>query len=285
MTDWTSRTSSADNLWNSVTYGNGLFVAVSASGIDNRVMTSPDGITWTSRTSAADNSWLSVTYVNGLFVAVSSSGIGDRVMTSQNGTDWTSRTSSADNSWRSVTYGNGLFVAVSSTGTGNRVMTGVDNSCYLKGTLILTSNDEYIKIENLNKGELIKTYKNENKKILYIGKKNFCNSTLNILFALYKNKENNLIVSGGHSILVDNLTVEQEEQQNNIFFNKKLEDKYLLLCCYSDLFEKMEIDNKNYEIYHLCLENENEDDFYGIWANNMLSETCSIKHFKHSNFE
>jgi len=51
---WTSRTSAADNSWQSVTYGNGLFVAVSYDGT-NRVMTSPDGITWTSRKSAADN--------------------------------------------------------------------------------------------------------------------------------------------------------------------------------------------------------------------------------------
>ena len=36
---WTSRTSAADNFWLSVTYGNGLFVAVSDDGV-NRVMIS-----------------------------------------------------------------------------------------------------------------------------------------------------------------------------------------------------------------------------------------------------
>jgi hypothetical protein len=78
---WTSRTSAADNAWYDVTYGNGIFVAVSLDGV-NRVMTSPDGITWTSRTSAADNNWYGVTYGNGLFVAVAGSGTGNRVMTS-----------------------------------------------------------------------------------------------------------------------------------------------------------------------------------------------------------
>ena len=81
-TTWTSRTSIIDNSWVSVTYGNGLFVAVAISGTGDRVMTSPDGITWTSRASAADNGWYSVTYANGLFVAVAASGTGDRVMTS-----------------------------------------------------------------------------------------------------------------------------------------------------------------------------------------------------------
>jgi len=80
--DWTIRASAADNDWSSVTYGGGLFVAVSDTGAGNRVMTSPDGITWTSRTSAADNDWFWVTYGGGLFVAVSYTGAGNRVMTS-----------------------------------------------------------------------------------------------------------------------------------------------------------------------------------------------------------
>jgi hypothetical protein len=76
------RTSAADNLWRSVAYGNGLFVAVSVTGTGNRVMTSPDGITWTIRTSAADNPWQSVAYGDGLWVAVSYDGNGNRVITS-----------------------------------------------------------------------------------------------------------------------------------------------------------------------------------------------------------
>ncbi|KKT08281.1 MAG: hypothetical protein UV86_C0020G0002 [Candidatus Nomurabacteria bacterium GW2011_GWB1_43_20] len=124
-TSWTLRTSAIEG-WVSVTYGNGLFVAVSNTGLGNRVMTSPDGIIWTSRVSAANNTWRSVTYGNGLFVAVAVSGTGNRVMTSPDGITWTTRTSAADNQWVSVTYGNGLFVAVAVSGTGNRVMTSQD---------------------------------------------------------------------------------------------------------------------------------------------------------------
>jgi hypothetical protein len=134
---WTPRTAAADNDWRSVTYGNGLFVAVSSTGIGNHIMTSPDGITWTSRTSAADNSWQSVTYGNGLFVAVScGSGCADsadnNVMTSPDGITWTLRTSALDNWWYSVTYGNGLFVAVA------MYCSGVSSSC------IMTSPDGVI---------------------------------------------------------------------------------------------------------------------------------------------
>ena len=137
---WTIRTSAADNDWSSVTYGNGLFVAVAYTGSGNRVMTSPDGITWTSRTSAANNGWFGVTYGNGIFVAVAISGTGNRVMTSPDGITWTSRTSAADNSWTSVTYGNGLFVAVGESGSGNRVMTSPDGITWTSRTSAMDNN-------------------------------------------------------------------------------------------------------------------------------------------------
>lgn len=66
----------------SVTYGGGLFVAVSYDGFPSQVQTSSDGLTWATQTSAVDNSWLSVTWGNNTFVAVASSGDGDRVMVS-----------------------------------------------------------------------------------------------------------------------------------------------------------------------------------------------------------
>ena len=134
---WTLRTSPADNSWSSVTWGGPAgsekFVAVSATGTGNRVMTSPDGVTWTIGVSAADNNWRSVTWGGPVgskkFVAVSNSGAANRVMTSPDGVTWSIRTSEPDNNWRSVTWGGpapGLFVAVSNSGAANRVMTSPD---------------------------------------------------------------------------------------------------------------------------------------------------------------
>ena len=120
---WTARTAAQAKRWPSVTYGNGLFVAVSSTGT-NRVMTSPDGITWTARTAAAANVWTSVTYGNGMFVAVANDW-------HQPGHDQPRRHHldrphrCPGQQWVSVTYGNGLFVAVAQTGT-NRVMTSPD---------------------------------------------------------------------------------------------------------------------------------------------------------------
>lgn len=113
----------ATNQWQSVVFGNGQFVAVSATGT-NRVISSPNASTWTAQTAAQDNNWQSVTYGNGLYVAVSSNGI-NRVMTSPDGITWTVQNASEANQWRSVTYGKGLFVAVARDGI-NRVMTSPD---------------------------------------------------------------------------------------------------------------------------------------------------------------
>jgi len=126
---WISRTSAVDNDWTSICFSRelNLFVAVSNTGTNNRVMTSLDSITWTSRTSAANNNWTSICYSPelNLFVAVSNSGTSNRVMTSSDGITWTIQTSAADNDWTSVCWANDLrmFVAVSNSGTNNRVMT------------------------------------------------------------------------------------------------------------------------------------------------------------------
>ncbi len=133
--NWTTRTSAADIAWRSVTYGNGLFVAVGISNTNsNRVMTSPDGITWTPIISYGQKNWRGVTYGKGLFVAVASVGSSGRVMTSPDGITWTSRTYPTENEWTTVTYGNGRFVTVASSGSRNRVMTSDDGINWMART-------------------------------------------------------------------------------------------------------------------------------------------------------
>jgi len=126
--EWTSRTSSDDHEWRSVTYGNGLFVAVSKTSSGDQAMTSPDGINWTTRTTPGSNDWRYVTYGNGMFVAVAADGTGDQSMYSPDGINWKSgNTPSVSQFWRSVAYGDGKFVATAITGTAtSRVMTSSD---------------------------------------------------------------------------------------------------------------------------------------------------------------
>ena len=127
-----SRVSAEDNNWNAIAWSPelGLFAAVSASGTNDRVMTSPDGINWTIRVTPADNNWQSVAWSPelGLFAAVSDSGTDDRVMTSPDGITWTIRVSAADYLWRAIAWSPelGLFAAVAESGTDDRVMTSPD---------------------------------------------------------------------------------------------------------------------------------------------------------------
>lgn len=156
-------------------------------------------------------------------------------------------------------------------------------SCYNEGTLILCLKDnieQYIKIEDLKKDDLVKTYLHGYKKIKLIGKNQMINNPTNDLKCMYQ--YNDLICTGGHSILVDELTNEEKEKMNKYNFSEIIDDKKLLLSCSSDKFKKI-TNKKEYTIYHMVLEGDNKQ--YGIYVNNeILSETTDEKNFLKNNF-
>jgi hypothetical protein len=163
--------------------------------------------------------------------------------------------------------------------------------CFNEGTKILTLNkqwlEEYIPIENLKSGDLVKSYKHGYRKIDLIGKQTMINNPDINQYCMYKMKKTDknglledLTVTWGHSILVDELNEYKEE--NDKLFNgttPKIDDKYLLLAGVSNDFIKEE--NKNmYTYYHFTLENNGDDDErFGIWANGILTETPSKNYF------
>lgn len=102
----------------SVAYGNGKFVAVSALTNWSTIY-STDGITWTSPKLLYFYKWTSVTYGNGKFVAVeeNTTAYGDYTvaMYSTDGITWTyTQIPGGRGNYRSVTYGGNKFVAVGS---------------------------------------------------------------------------------------------------------------------------------------------------------------------------
>ena len=159
-------------------------------------------------------------------------------------------------------------------------------TCYDKHTKILclqNNIEEYITISDLKIGDLVKTYKNGYKKIELIDCRNIIQNTKkNSRMYQYKysiDNFENLKVTGGHSILVDELSENEKNSQLSINFNERIEDKQLALAMYSSQFEEIPFQNEINTVYHLVLENEDENGHYGMWASGILTESCIKKYF------
>ena len=105
---WKQNTLPVQEVWRSVTYGNGKFVAVTSS---DKGAYSTDGINWTETTMPTGRDWRGVTYGNGKFVAVAYKS--DKGAYSTDGINWTVMTMPEGQKLETVTYGNGKFVALS----------------------------------------------------------------------------------------------------------------------------------------------------------------------------
>lgn len=136
---WTeilSLPSGTNSTWRSVTYADGLWVAVANAGA-NRAMWSEDGAEWTPVDVGENSSWSSV--ATGLdvgntrrWIAVAESTTTDEyAMTSNDGKVWVkSVLSSKDRGWTSIAYGDQRWVAVANTGVGDRIMTTIDGGSW-----------------------------------------------------------------------------------------------------------------------------------------------------------
>lgn len=155
--------------------------------------------------------------------------------------------------------------------------------CFLEGTQILCK-DGSVPIEDLHCGDLVKTM-NGYKAIVGIKKDSLVNPgtnerTVNRLYS-YDDK---LFVTGAHSVLVDSLTQEQKEKTAahlGLLFKEDIEKIFVAeskckLMAYIDDKAEPWASEGNYTIWHIALENTNENANYGIYANGYLVESCSI---------
>jgi hypothetical protein len=165
--------------------------------------------------------------------------------------------------------------------------------CFNEGTQILCINDEgdeeYMAVEDLEPGRtIVKSYQHGNRLVYSVGMGRYRNNPRwnEAMYILRKSDERpeqteDLIVTGGHSLLVDELTDDHilEYAEKKIWETGEplmIDDKYLLLAAVDKRFEKIE-NEEFYTFYHFALENDgNNDKRYGIWANGILSETISV---------
>lgn len=162
----------------------------------------------------------------------------------------------------------------------------ITGSCFNEDTKILCFNPEtsleyYEPIQNLKKGDLVKTYLHGYRKVDVMCKGKLRNNTKWFTTCMYKmcKTETNeltedLIVVGGHALLVDKLSEEEYLRTCSIWGTPlKIDEKYLLLAGITDKFERIEGDIV-FTYYHFCVENDGDDETrYGIWANGTLVET------------
>jgi hypothetical protein len=188
--------------------------------------------------------------------------------------------------------GGATWTKVVPTGTGSSYSITFSESktpgCFVEGTKLLVhvhDKDLYVNIEDLRTGDLVNTYLHGKKAIKFIGKgqlKNDKNQWNNCIRRLPKSGDmtDDLLVTGAHSILVDELSEKESEGMVAIYgtADRKIDDKTLVLSWVSDKFEAID-DEEYYTYYHLVLENDDTDKRFGIWANGVLTESQCEKHF------
>ena len=161
------------------------------------------------------------------------------------------------------------------------------NTCFHEDTRILTSKG-YFPIKNLKKGDLVQTLNHGFKPIHLIGHSKMYNSgneerTLRRLYQYSKDSLNelfdDLIVTGAHSVLVDQYKDENQKEENEKVFgtskNHVIDDKFCLHACIDERslpYKKEGV----FTVYHIALENEDEFGNYGIYANGLLVEAIDI---------
>jgi len=161
--------------------------------------------------------------------------------------------------------------------------------CFKEDSKILTD-EGYVAVQNLKPGHLVKTLKNGYVPVVMIGSKEIrhIGSESRIKDQLYKCSKNkypellqDLVVTGCHSILVDKFA--SDEQRNRVIEingdTYVTDNKYRLPAAADDRTSVYEVVGKH-KIYHFALENSDYYTNYGVYANGLLVETCSIRNLK-----
>ena len=168
----------------------------------------------------------------------------------------------------------------------------LNTACFLKGTKILcwnaeTEQEEYRLIESLRKGMKVKTIYHGYIAIEKIGKSTLYNAkkekkNKDGLYKLekeaYPELFEDLYMTGAHSRLVKELTSEQEKDVMDMLGDIYITDDFYRLPVAIDESAIPYNEQAGFEIWHFALENEHYYYNYGVYANGLLVETCSLRY-------
>jgi len=171
--------------------------------------------------------------------------------------------------------------------------------CFKEDTKILilkNSSEQFVPVQDLRRGDLVKTLYNGYVPINMIGKKDIIHThegprDKNKLYKCtqknYPEVIEDLVITGCHSILVDDFVNEQQREATIDVLGKiyVTDSKYRLPACLDERASIYEKDG-THTIYHIALDNESYYGNYGICANGLLVESCSKRYLKElSNME
>ena len=173
--------------------------------------------------------------------------------------------------------------------------------CFLQGTRILCMNtetdcEEYIAVEKLRRGDLVKTLLNGYKAITHIGHTRLPNPATdtdkrNRLYRFSKSKcpevNRDLYITGEHCTLRLDLTYAQVERIKDHMGRYYITDKqFRCPACLDERAEPYDREDKPVTIWHFALEHYDPYLNYGVYANGLLVESCSIEYLvKKSNMK
>jgi len=178
------------------------------------------------------------------------------------------------------------------TAVSNIVVASIPYPCFLEGSKILrfypeNFSESYVPVESLRRGDLIKTVFGY-KPVYAIGHKTIPNpkSDANPSNRLYKFSKKScsdvfkdLYITGEHCTLWESVDdakhVKVKEHMGDVYIT---ENHYRVPAMLDDRAEPYDGEDVPVTIWHFALEHENECHNYGVWANGLLVESCSVEY-------
>jgi len=166
--------------------------------------------------------------------------------------------------------------------------------CFKEGTKILSLKEGlemYVPIEKLKEGDLVKTANPARPYVAVhqIGSREIENPAgrerrKDRLYSCfpsdYPSLEEELVLTGCHSILVDHLTSDEKKETLDALGDIYTTDGKYRLMTYLDKKAIPYEEEGKFTIWHVALEHEDDYMNYGIWANGLLVESCSKRMLK-----
>jgi len=186
-------------------------------------------------------------------------------------------------------YNNILYIA---DGNSINFYTVIPYPCFRQGTKILSVNpasyqEEYVPVETLKPGDLIKTSESGYKEIHSIGYRTISlpKSDSNPSNRLYKFSHDAvfepLYITGEHCTLHRDLPKEKlDEVEKHMERIHVTENHYRVPAMLDDRAEPYDLEDEPTTIWHFALDHEDVTFNYGVYANGLLVESCAIESLK-----